>query len=45
MGLSVSAIWESMRRQIPQALEFQNERTRTGWWFAASQDLFGAGTM
>jgi len=42
MGLSVSAIWESMRRQIPQALEFQNERTRIGWWFAASQDLFGA---
>jgi predicted porin len=40
-GLSVSSIWESMRRQIPQALEFQNERQRTGWWFAASQDLFG----
>jgi predicted porin len=42
MGLSISAIWESLKRQIPQALEFQNERTRTGWWFAASQDLFGA---
>ena len=42
MGLSVSAIWEDMRRQIPQALQFQNERQRTGWWFAASQDLFGA---
>jgi predicted porin len=41
-GLSVSGIWESMKRQLPQALEFQNERTRTGWWFAASQDLFGA---
>lgn len=42
MGLSVSAIWEDLRRQIPQALQFQNERQRTGWWFAASQDLFGA---
>jgi predicted porin len=41
MGLSISGIWESMKRQIPQALEFQNERTRIGWWFAASQDLFG----
>jgi predicted porin len=41
MGLSVSAIWESLQRKIPQALEFQNERTRIGWWFAASQDLFG----
>ncbi len=42
MGLSVSAIWESLRRNIPAALEFQNERQRTGWWFAASQDLFDA---
>jgi predicted porin len=42
IGLSVSGIWESMRRNLPQALEFQNERQRTGWWFAASQDLFGA---
>lgn len=42
MGLSVSAIWESLRRNIPAVLQFQNERQRTGWWFAASQDLFGA---
>jgi predicted porin len=41
-GLSVDAIWESMRRNIPAALQFQNERQRTGWWFAASQDLFGS---
>jgi predicted porin len=41
-GLSVDAIWESMRRNIPAVLQFQNERQRTGWWFAASQDLFGA---
>jgi predicted porin len=42
IGLSVSTIWESMRRNLPAALQFQNERQRTGWWFAASQDLFGA---
>jgi predicted porin len=42
IGLSVSSIWESMRRNIPADLQFQNERQRTGWWFAASQDLFGA---
>jgi predicted porin len=41
-GLSVSGIWEDMRRPLPQVLEFQNERQRTGWWFAASQDLFGS---
>jgi predicted porin len=42
VGLSVSSIWESLRRNIPAALQFQNERQRTGWWFAASQDLFSA---
>jgi predicted porin len=42
IGLSVSGIWESLRRNIPAVLQFQNERQRTGWWFAASQDLFGA---
>jgi predicted porin len=42
IGLSLSGIWESLRRNIPAALQFQNERQRTGWWFAASQDLFGS---
>jgi predicted porin len=41
-GLSVSGVWESLRRKLPQALQFQNERQRTGFWLAASQDLFGA---
>jgi predicted porin len=42
IGLSVSGIWEALRRKLPQALEFQNERQRNGFWLAASQDLFGA---
>lgn len=42
LGLSVMGVWESLRRNIPAALQFQNERQRTGFWLAASQDLFGA---
>jgi len=42
IGLSVSGIWEALRRKLPPSLEFQNERQRNGFWLAASQDLFGA---
>jgi predicted porin len=38
-GLVVSGIYEDMRRYLPQALQFQNERQRHGTWFAASQDF------
>jgi predicted porin len=38
-GLTVSALWEEMKRDLPAALEFQNERQRNGFWLAASQDL------
>jgi predicted porin len=38
-GLVVSGIYEDMRRYLPQALQFQNERTRHGTWFAVSQDF------
>jgi predicted porin len=38
-GLTVNGIWESLRRNLPADLEFQNERQRTGWWFAATQEL------
>ncbi|MDB6086823.1 MAG: outer rane insertion C-terminal signal domain protein [Gammaproteobacteria bacterium] len=38
-GLSVSGIYEWMKRDLPPALEFQNERTRMGTWFAATYDL------
>ncbi len=36
-GLVVSGIYEDLRRYLPQALQFQNERQRHGTWFAASQ--------
>jgi predicted porin len=39
-GLTISGIYEWMKRDVPAALEFQNERTRMGTWFAASYDLF-----
>jgi predicted porin len=38
-GLSISGIYEWMKRDLPPALEFQNERTRMGTWFAATYDL------
>jgi len=38
-GLAASAIWEDLHRDLPQALEFQNERQRNGIWLALSQDL------
>jgi predicted porin len=38
-GLTVSALWEELRRNLPQALEFQNERQRTGTWLALSQNF------
>jgi hypothetical protein len=37
--LSLSAIYEWMKRALPADLEFQDERTRMGTWFAASYDL------
>src|ERR1700733_8815659 len=38
-GLTASAIWEDLHRNVPQDLEFQNERQRNGTWVALSQDL------
>ncbi|HEY3658523.1 MAG TPA: hypothetical protein VGL34_26430 [Steroidobacteraceae bacterium] len=38
-GLVVSGIYEWMKRDLPPELQFQNERTRMGTWFAASYDL------
>jgi predicted porin len=33
-GLTVSYFWEEMRRNVPQIMQFQNERQRTGDWLA-----------
>jgi hypothetical protein len=38
-GLSVSGIYEWMKRDVPPDLEFQDERTRMGTWLAATYDL------
>jgi predicted porin len=38
-GLTASALWEDLHRNLPQALEFQNERQRNGTWLALSQDI------
>ncbi len=34
-----SAIYEDMHRYVPAYLQYQNERTRTGFWFALTQWL------
>ncbi len=38
-GLALSGIYEEMHRNVPANLEFQNERQRMGFWFAATQDF------
>ncbi len=39
IGLTVAGIWEHLKRDIPQYLQFQNERTRSGYWLAATQTI------
>ena len=43
-GLSVSGIYEYLKRDLPAESKFQNERQRNGLWFALSQD-FSSRTM
>ncbi len=38
-GTTVSAIYEKMKRNVPEALQAQNERSRSGYWLALSQQL------
>ena len=38
-GLSISGIYEYMKRSLPAELQFQNERQRNGLWFALSEDF------
>ena len=40
-GLTVSYIWEEMHRNLPQVMQFQNERQRTGDWLALDWVLNG----
>ncbi len=38
-GLAVSGIYEYLKRELPAAYQFQNERQRNGLWFALSEDF------
>jgi predicted porin len=44
-GTTVSAIYEKMKRNVTAALESQNERSRTGYWLALSQQLTSDDTV
>jgi predicted porin len=35
----LSAIYEDMHRYVPASIEFQNERSRNGFWLALTQNL------
>ena len=36
-GTTLNGIYERMDRNVPASLDFQNERTRNGYWLAVSQ--------
>jgi predicted porin len=38
-GLTASAIWEHLDRNVPSYMTWQNERKRDGHWLALSEDL------
>jgi predicted porin len=38
-GTVVNAVYEDLRRYVPQSLMFQNERQRNGMWYALTQNL------
>ena len=40
-GLTVSYFWEEMHRSVPDVMQFQNERQRTGDWLALDWVLNG----
>lgn len=40
-GLTISALWEEMKRKLPAVMQFQDERQRTSTWLAIQQVLNG----
>jgi hypothetical protein len=40
-GLTISALWEEMHRNVPAVMEFQNERQRIGDWLAIDYEFPG----
>lgn len=44
-GFTIGGIFEILRRDLPDPLKFQNERTRNGTWLVASQRVFEDGAF
>lgn len=44
-GTRIGGVFESMTRNIPDVLSYQNERQRTGSWLLIQQDLPGANQL
>jgi|SRR5215469_5038054 len=40
-GLTVSYLWEELKRDLPANMEFQNERQRNGQWVSIEYDFRG----
>jgi predicted porin len=40
-GLTISYLYEDLHRSVPQIMEFQNERQRTGDWLSIEYDMNG----
>jgi predicted porin len=40
-GLTVSYMWEELKRKVPESMEFQNERQRNGQWAALEYEFPG----
>jgi predicted porin len=40
-GLTVSYLWEEMKRKLPDSMEFQNERQRNGQWASLEYEFRG----
>ncbi len=44
-GTTVGVLYETMKRNVPSALSYQNERQRHGTWFVIEQKLPGANQL
>jgi len=42
-GLTVSYLWEDMKRKLTDSMQFQNERQRSGQWAAVEYEFSGGG--
>jgi predicted porin len=40
-GLTVSYLWEELKRKLPDSMEFQNERQRNGQWASIEYEFAG----